>query len=64
MDQDAAAVRTVLRRIARCGDFGRAPKWAVESLQFGDYVRASGPIEGVSAFNCYALTERGRELLA
>ena len=63
-EQDAYTIRALARRIHRTGTFGRAPKWAVESLKFGDYVRLCGPRPGVNHYNGYCLTERGITLIA
>ena len=61
---DAYTILALARRVHRTGTFGRAPKWAVESLKFGDYVRLCGPRPGVNPYNGYCLTERGIALIA
>ena len=61
---DHKTTMALLRRIDRKGDQGSYPRWAMETLQFGDYIRVCGPRDGVNPYNGYCLTERGRELLA
>ena len=60
---DRRVVMALLRRIDRKGDTGAYAQWAIETLQFGDYIRVCGPRAGVNPYNGYCLTERGREML-
>lgn len=61
---DRATVIKALRRIVKRGDMGRAPRWATETITFGDYASFGPPIDGVCEYNCYRLTERGIAYLA
>jgi len=63
-DTDRRVVMACLRRIDRRGDTGAFAQWVVETVTFGDYARVSGPRPGVNPYNCLALTDRGREMLA
>lgn len=64
VSHDRSVVAAAMRRIARRGDMGRAPRWARETIEFGDYARFGAPVEGVSEYNCYHLTDRGIAYLA
>ena len=63
-ESDRRTVLALARRIDRRGDTGQAPRWAVETLEFGDYISFGGPRPGVNPYNCYRLTERGAALIA
>lgn len=50
----------LLRKVDRTGQIGRK---ACEVLLINDLISFGGPRERINPYNCYRLTERGRELI-
>ena len=58
--KERARFKRALKRVDKTGEEGR---WWNEALATAELIQFGGPRDGVSRWNCWRLTEKGREEL-
>ena len=53
-------LKRILRRIDKTGDTIK-PRWYCSMLEINDYIYFGSPRPGVCGYNCYHLTNKGKE---